>query len=675
MQKKILKYLAQPKEIQRFCRELLSAHLISRSEFFDKDWYLEHNPDVKAAGIDPALHFLRYGDSQGRDPGPAFNVERYLHLHPDVRTANINSLLHYLRYGRREKRQLAFAASGQGPEQQEMLDIYETNYTSIPLTGYTRMGNPEYGPIQKVLAFDQVCATYTDLSVCVQLHLFHKDSTDQVVQYLNNIPFDFTLLVSLRDSDSETEWEEFFKSKVSHARTCIARRSVNKGRDVAPWVVLFKNEILEHDLMLHVHTKKSEHTLKYKFWWKFLFHNMVGSKGVVSQIYNIFEEQSNISLIYPPYYSHSQRLPSWGSNRTQVAALTQWILDKTAPRRCPDFPAGSFFWCRTSTIRPLLESGITFDDFEEEEGQIDGTLAHAIERFIGILGLENNFKTLCITTDVAYNLTNYWNCRRCGLLPVLNNRDAPVTRVKQSPRADVLQGLKIAVFTAVIGQFDTLVIPPVIEEGVDYYCFTDKPVAPPYPYKNKITPYLDPNPRKTARFVKTHPHYLLRDYDIAIWVDANVVATNGLLEYAAMVVAADADVGVIRHPVRTSYIKEANECIRIGADDADIINEQIKFYKQANIPNDNLVETNVFISRPKNRAVPELFTLWWREINNRSIRDQISFGFSAFQSEVKEVEIFERGVSARDKDGFMLFAHDVKERNPVVAYVIQKTGV
>ena len=33
---------------------------------FDTRWYLEHNPDVQAAGTEPLLHYLEFGRDEGR---------------------------------------------------------------------------------------------------------------------------------------------------------------------------------------------------------------------------------------------------------------------------------------------------------------------------------------------------------------------------------------------------------------------------------------------------------------------------------------------------------------------------------------------------------------------------------------------------------------------------------
>jgi hypothetical protein len=72
---------------------------IQQSELFDHAWYLRRYPDVCKKGMDPLKHYLRYGATEGRDPGPGFSTRDYLRRYPDVATSGINPLLHYVRYG------------------------------------------------------------------------------------------------------------------------------------------------------------------------------------------------------------------------------------------------------------------------------------------------------------------------------------------------------------------------------------------------------------------------------------------------------------------------------------------------------------------------------------------------------------------------------------------------
>jgi hypothetical protein len=78
--------------------------VIRNSLFFNSEHYLETNPDVRAAGLDAALHYLVHGGREGRDPGPFFSTKAYLARYPDVAEAEVNALLHYETQGRRQNR-------------------------------------------------------------------------------------------------------------------------------------------------------------------------------------------------------------------------------------------------------------------------------------------------------------------------------------------------------------------------------------------------------------------------------------------------------------------------------------------------------------------------------------------------------------------------------------------
>ncbi|MDP4528972.1 glycosyltransferase [Alkalimonas delamerensis] len=75
-------------------REARQLALLRQSALFDASWYGGNYADVTAAGMDPALHYLRYGGQENRDPGPDFSSSGYRLLQPIA--ADANPLLHYL---------------------------------------------------------------------------------------------------------------------------------------------------------------------------------------------------------------------------------------------------------------------------------------------------------------------------------------------------------------------------------------------------------------------------------------------------------------------------------------------------------------------------------------------------------------------------------------------------
>ena len=51
---------------------------------FDAFWYLQNNPDVASAGIDPWVHYERHGRFEGRSPHALFDRMWYVEQYPDA---------------------------------------------------------------------------------------------------------------------------------------------------------------------------------------------------------------------------------------------------------------------------------------------------------------------------------------------------------------------------------------------------------------------------------------------------------------------------------------------------------------------------------------------------------------------------------------------------------------
>ncbi|MDQ0456065.1 glycosyltransferase family 2 protein [Rhizobium paknamense] len=76
----------------------------SAPKFFDENWYVSTYPDVANAGINPWVHFRKYGEQEGRDPNPLFSTVYYLEAYADVKQKGMSPLAHYMKFGAKEGR-------------------------------------------------------------------------------------------------------------------------------------------------------------------------------------------------------------------------------------------------------------------------------------------------------------------------------------------------------------------------------------------------------------------------------------------------------------------------------------------------------------------------------------------------------------------------------------------
>ncbi|MCA9837726.1 MAG: hypothetical protein KC422_12485 [Trueperaceae bacterium] len=73
-----------------------AINLMENSGLFDKNWYLQHYPDVAKSGMNPAEHYLLFGAAEMRNPSANFNTAAYLRQHPELLRSKLNPLVHYL---------------------------------------------------------------------------------------------------------------------------------------------------------------------------------------------------------------------------------------------------------------------------------------------------------------------------------------------------------------------------------------------------------------------------------------------------------------------------------------------------------------------------------------------------------------------------------------------------
>lgn len=186
---------------------------------------------------------------------------------------------------------------------------------------------------------------------------------------------------------------------------------------------------------------------------------------------------------------------------------------------------------------------------------------------------------------------------------------------------------KKVIYTAIVGDYDTLKEPTQITKNWDYICFTDQDLKSDTWKIVKV----GRSEAKEARRKKIYNEYILNDYSESIWVDASMYINCDLNEFKSVYCASDYT--LMMHPSRNCVYQEANACIMLQKDNTATIMQQMVDYKEEGLPNDvGMVATGVMY-RKHTKEVKEFCKLWWNEVFEHSVRDQLSFNYIAWKKD------------------------------------------
>lgn len=80
--------------------------LISHSEYFDLNYLTAELKEFGLEVNDPIAFFLEFGSELEISPSEKFDTKSYLEMNPDVKASGTNPLLHYIKHGKAEGRVL-----------------------------------------------------------------------------------------------------------------------------------------------------------------------------------------------------------------------------------------------------------------------------------------------------------------------------------------------------------------------------------------------------------------------------------------------------------------------------------------------------------------------------------------------------------------------------------------
>lgn len=180
--------------------------------YFKSDWYLDSYPEVKQSGYHAIQHYIEFGYKEGTNPNPYFNTIWYANQCNGVDFENTTPLLHYIKQGWKK---------GLHPSPKFDSTWYYNEYLSVtdvpidPLLHYLNNENslcydvsqhpfrqrsiipiqPHYINLAEEENLNQ--HFYKESRIAIHIHFDTIDLLDDVTNRLNNINYNYDLLVSV----------------------------------------------------------------------------------------------------------------------------------------------------------------------------------------------------------------------------------------------------------------------------------------------------------------------------------------------------------------------------------------------------------------------------------------------------------------------------------------------
>lgn len=262
--------------------------------------------------------------------------------------------------------------------------------------------NPQvYASEHKVLVLNEKTCSNVEApaSVAVHAHLFYPELASDLSFYLENIPVAFTLYITT-DTEEKAAIIRKILADYKNADRIEMLITENRGRDIFPMLVTLGERLAKYDLVLHIHSKRSPHSsLDLAGWRRYLMESLLGTEHRISAIFEHFAKDRSLGILFPDYYHPIKPFifrPQDESNDRSIRNLLLRAgkmksefskIDRTF------YPAGDMFWFRGKAIQPLVDMKLGSKDFEIENGQVNGTLAHAIERMFPYFALQAGLQT------------------------------------------------------------------------------------------------------------------------------------------------------------------------------------------------------------------------------------------------------------------------------------------
>lgn len=262
--------------------------------------------------------------------------------------------------------------------------------------------------VEKPFEYSKKCA--------VILHIYYKDLVERLADYCLNFPDNTDFYITTTTEETNEIIKREFKARNLNFTSKIRP---NVGVAMSTLWVTYADVVTsgEYEYICYFHDKKSpylDYTMHGDSFATRCYDNLFGTKEIVKNIINIFEDNKRLGMLGVPVVYHGQyfgvHVLTWPVNYENTVKLAKKLKLNVPIKQdvIPVAPYGDMFWFRADALKKAIGQGLTYDDFDVEY-KSDGTFMHAIERIYGFCVQDAGYyyAEVMNTDDARSDLINY----------------------------------------------------------------------------------------------------------------------------------------------------------------------------------------------------------------------------------------------------------------------------
>ena len=228
-------------------------------------------------------------------------------------------------------------------------------------------------------------------SLAVIAHIYYPELAENMASYAAHLPEGTPIYISVPAGDTPEKVKSAF-AQLEQSHRVEIRSIENRGRDLMPVLMLWRDVIFRYDVILKVHDKKVPQLPQLstgRSWEKMCFECLMPTEVYVRNVLDLFAKNKRLGLLTPPPPVHADYYPTighgeWGENYEGVRKIASELNIRVPVEREwePVAPFGSECYIRSEALRTLFSKDWSINDFPNEPTPADATLLHAIERVI-----------------------------------------------------------------------------------------------------------------------------------------------------------------------------------------------------------------------------------------------------------------------------------------------------